>query len=193
MPKATFYNLSEEKQARILEVLKHTFQTKTIFEANVKEIVEASEIARGSFYQYFENLEEAYFTILDRETVDIHDLFMALLTEQEGDVFAALEEYGDRLAEILFVEGNYGIYKNRFLYWTPGLEEGWQAYRKSAAAGASDRDRYLYREEMQFIKAVVHNLIQRNFLERWDAQEFVRHYKQYAAWLKGGVHIDGTR
>ncbi len=49
MPKSTFYNLSDEKRERIIEVLMDTFKDKTIFDANVKEIVEKLNIARGSF------------------------------------------------------------------------------------------------------------------------------------------------
>ena len=74
MASETFYNLSEDKKERIINSLKKTFANKSIFEASVKEVVEDLNIARGSFYQYFEDLEDAYFMILDMETVDIHHL-----------------------------------------------------------------------------------------------------------------------
>lgn len=67
----------------------------------MKEIVEKSGIARGSFYQYFENLGDAYFTILEKETVDIHALFMKIFAEKNNQFILVLEEYGTQVVEIL--------------------------------------------------------------------------------------------
>ena len=64
MPKATFFNLSNEKRKKIVKVLTEEFEKKNIQEATVKEIVQKLGIARGSFYQYFETLEESYFLSL---------------------------------------------------------------------------------------------------------------------------------
>lgn len=102
MPKEVFLNLPAEKQQKILAVLETEFKTKPFQKVNVKEIVEKSGIARGSFYQYFENLEDAYFTILEKEMVDIHTLFMNIFSEKNKQLNTALEEYGIQVAEILF-------------------------------------------------------------------------------------------
>ncbi len=196
MPKETFYNLKADKQEKIIGVLKETFKNKSIFEANVKEIVEKLQIARGSFYQYFENLEDAYFMILDLETVDVHRLFMKILRENSFQLFPSLEKYGEDLSQELFLEENYSIYKNRYLYWTPDLEKGWQAYKKSQEDLKKQTDKlekdFADKEEIQFIKAVVHNLIQRTYLNGWTQKEFLEHFNQYTEWLKKGVDRDGT-
>ena len=76
IPKEVFYNLTKEKQEKIIFV--EAFEAKPFQKVNVKEIVEKAGIARSSFYQYFKNLEDAYFTILNKETVDIHKLFMKM-------------------------------------------------------------------------------------------------------------------
>jgi len=47
-------------------------------------------------------LEDAYFTILEKETVDIHALFMKFLAEKNKQLIPVLEEYGVQVAEILF-------------------------------------------------------------------------------------------
>ena len=78
MAKDTFYNLNEDKQDKIFKVLKDEFESKPYNEATVKSIVEKLSIARGSFYQYFDDLEEAYFDVLFKETTDIRTLFIAL-------------------------------------------------------------------------------------------------------------------
>lgn len=104
MPKDVFLKFPAEKQEKILAVLETEFKTKPFQKVNVKEIVENSEIAYGSFYQYFENLEDAYFTILEKETVDIHALFMKIFAEKDKQLILALEDYGIQVAEILFNE-----------------------------------------------------------------------------------------
>ena len=110
IPKEVFYNLTKEKQEKIIFVFKEAFEAKPFQKVNVKEIVEKAGIARSSFYQYFKNLEDAYFTILNKETVDIHKLFMKMF------LFEALIAHGHKIADILFDENTYMIYKNRYLY-----------------------------------------------------------------------------
>lgn len=109
MPKDTFHNLSREKKEKILDVLKAVFREKPFHEVTVKEIVEESGIARGSFYQYFDDLKEAYFEVLNSELGDIHSLFVDIFKEQNGDIRSALVEYGDSLSHILFEPKSYNI------------------------------------------------------------------------------------
>ena len=110
MPKVTFFNLSKEKRKKIIEVLTEEFEKKNIQEATVKEIVQKLGIARGSFYQYFETLEESYFYILELKTADLHKSFMNLLVKY-GDIYDVLEEYGEKIVEIIFDKSCYNLYK----------------------------------------------------------------------------------
>ena len=189
MPSETFNNLSEDKKERIINSLKNTFAKKSIFDASVKEVVEDLNIARGSFYQYFEDLEDAYFMILDRETVDIHHLFQKILKENDFDIFKSLEIYGEELQEILFEEENYSIYKNRFLHWTCQLESKWQKYKRENSTNIYE-DAFYDREIIHFVKAVVHDLIERNYIEGWTKDEFLQKFEKYIDWLKGGIKWD---
>lgn len=189
MASETFYNLSEDKKERIINSLKKTFANKSIFEASVKEVVEDLNIARGSFYQYFEDLEDAYFMILDMETVDIHRLFQNILKENDFDMFKSLDIYGRELGTILFEEENYSIYRNRFLHWTCELERKWQKY-KGNKTESLESETFYSDERIHFIKAVVHDLIQRNYIEGWSREEFLEKFENYTEWLKGGIKWD---
>lgn len=60
MPKNTFFNLSEEKRERIVEASIDEFSSNPYEVASINQIVRHSEIAKGSFYQYFENKEDLY-------------------------------------------------------------------------------------------------------------------------------------
>ena len=65
MPKDTFLNLSEDKKNKIINAAKKEFARVPIEEASIKNIVEEAEIARGSFYQYFESKEDLLKYILN--------------------------------------------------------------------------------------------------------------------------------
>ncbi|AFS77687.1 transcriptional regulator, TetR family [Gottschalkia acidurici 9a] len=60
MPKSTFFNLSEEKKERILEAAIDEFAENPYESASINKIVKNSEIAKGSFYQYFEDKKDLF-------------------------------------------------------------------------------------------------------------------------------------
>ena len=61
MPKSTYFSLSDEKRNRVYDACLNEFQTHSFHEAKIMHIVKALDIPRGSFYQYFEDLKDAYY------------------------------------------------------------------------------------------------------------------------------------
>lgn len=66
MPKSTFYNLSDEKRDRIIEASIDEFSSNPYEVSSINQIVKSANIAKGSFYQYFENKEDLYKMIIER-------------------------------------------------------------------------------------------------------------------------------
>lgn len=67
MPKDTFLNLPEDKRTLIEDVAIEEFLNYGYDNASINRIVAAASIAKGSFYQYFENKEDLFlhlFTVL---------------------------------------------------------------------------------------------------------------------------------
>ncbi|MAT98574.1 MAG: TetR family transcriptional regulator [Anaerolineaceae bacterium] len=60
MPKETFFNLPEEKRQRIIDLALAEFAENDYDTASISRIVAQAGIAKGSFYQYFENKEDLY-------------------------------------------------------------------------------------------------------------------------------------
>ena len=60
MPKATFYNIDKEKRDRIIEVIIDEFSENTYETSSINQIVKNADIAKGSFYQYFEDKLDIY-------------------------------------------------------------------------------------------------------------------------------------
>ena len=87
MPKSTFYNLNDEKREKIEKALRNEF-SKNIFEkTSISNIIEEAQIPRGSFYQYFEDKEDALQHIiksfLAKEKAEIKEL----LIKNKGNIF----------------------------------------------------------------------------------------------------------
>ena len=53
MPTQTFFDLSEEKRNRILSAARKVFAFAPYEKVTIQSIIEAADIPRGSFYQYF--------------------------------------------------------------------------------------------------------------------------------------------
>ncbi|MDF7626803.1 TetR/AcrR family transcriptional regulator [Lactobacillaceae bacterium L1_55_11] len=73
MPKQTFLNLSAHKQDNISNILFEEFSNYSLLEANVGRIVKAAGIARGSFYTYFADMDDAYLWSLKEVFGQIHE------------------------------------------------------------------------------------------------------------------------
>ncbi|MCB8977116.1 MAG: TetR/AcrR family transcriptional regulator [Ardenticatenaceae bacterium] len=64
MPKETFFNLPEEKRQRIIDLALAEFAENDYDAASISRIVAQAGIAKGSFYQYFENKEDLHAYLL---------------------------------------------------------------------------------------------------------------------------------
>ena len=65
MPKRTFFNLPIEKRETIEQRALDEFAGYGYDRSNVNRIVASSGIAKGSFYQYFDNKKDLYFHLID--------------------------------------------------------------------------------------------------------------------------------
>ena len=59
MPKDTFYHLNIQKRERIEKALEKEFSRTSFEKASISKIIKEANIPRGSFYQYFEDKEDA--------------------------------------------------------------------------------------------------------------------------------------
>ncbi|MCB0003433.1 MAG: TetR/AcrR family transcriptional regulator [Anaerolineae bacterium] len=64
MPKETFFNLPDDKRSLICDVAIEEFTEYLYDQASVNRIVAKAGIAKGSFYQYFEDKKDLYMYVL---------------------------------------------------------------------------------------------------------------------------------
>jgi AcrR family transcriptional regulator len=65
MPKQTFFNLPEEKREMVFNAAVEEFAEHGLKSASTNRIVKNSGIAKGSFYQYFEDKQDVFKHMLD--------------------------------------------------------------------------------------------------------------------------------
>lgn len=88
MPKITFLNLNVEKRDKIKKAIINEFSRHTIAKASISNIVEEAQIPRGSFYQYFEDKEDALKYIIDESIKIEKEEIKNSLKRNNGDIFA---------------------------------------------------------------------------------------------------------
>lgn len=93
MPKSTFFNLPQQKKERIIDAALDEFADKPYHQARVSNIVKKAGIAKGSFYQYFENKKEIFKYIIDiMGEKKLKYLSEVIKKQPEMDFFNFLEE-----------------------------------------------------------------------------------------------------
>ncbi len=90
MPKQTFFNLPAEKRDPFIEIAIEEFAHNDYQTASISRIVAQAGIAKGSFYQYFENKEDLYTYLLDLGARQKAQFLNADPPEAQMDIFAYL-------------------------------------------------------------------------------------------------------
>lgn len=65
IPTKTFFNLSEDKQKRIVTSALDEFAARSFEHANLSNIIKDADISRGSLYQYFKDKTDLYLHVMD--------------------------------------------------------------------------------------------------------------------------------
>lgn len=64
MPKITYFNIAKEKQLNLINVGIQLFSMHNYEDVDVKTVVESAGLPRGSFYAYFDDMEDYYTLII---------------------------------------------------------------------------------------------------------------------------------
>lgn len=91
MPTRTFLKLPKEKRIRILRAAKKEFSRVPLDKAVIANIVKEAEIPRGSFYQYFENVDDLFIYLMQYMYGIDKKKFGKYLEQTDNDVYEALK------------------------------------------------------------------------------------------------------
>lgn len=91
MPTRTFMNLPKEKRIRILKAAKKEFSRVPLEKAIIANIVKDARIPRGSFYQYFDSIEDLFVYLIDYMYGIDKRKFVRDLEATDNDFYEALK------------------------------------------------------------------------------------------------------
>lgn len=201
MPKHTFFNLPAHKREYLMEAIKQEFSRAPLYEASISNIVRLAHIPRGSFYQYFEGKEDAFYYLLNEQTKAIRKRFFSFLVSNNGDLYSTLIELFQFTLEEIARKDDIHYLKNAFIYLTHEIED---IFTK-VFSDDSNQDHYelLYQlidkeklnmeheEDLYHIIQIVTSVTLRNFVEKFahnhSIERAVGHFTKEMQLLKEGL------
>ena len=115
MPKETFLKLSKEKQQKVINAAKKEFARAPIENVSIKNIVEDADIARGSFYQYFESKEDLLIYILKENSEKLNIKLKSEVSKTNGDIFKLYIFLYDSMLEEFTGNSDQDLFKQIFI------------------------------------------------------------------------------
>ncbi|VEF46733.1 TetR family transcriptional regulator [Bacillus freudenreichii] len=199
MPKLTFYNLPDEKKEILIQALKREFSRVPLFEASISNIVKEAGIPRGSFYQYFEDKDDAYFFLLNELAEQERYNFLSILRMYDGDLFETAMEFFIRLCN---EEEHFHFLKNAFLNMTQKIESSFarrisdnsknsENFRATAALIDRSRLNISSEKELFHVLQIITSITFRNLVEVFahelSHQESLENLKMELELIKKGL------
>ncbi|MDQ0273166.1 TetR/AcrR family transcriptional regulator [Cytobacillus purgationiresistens] len=120
MPKITFFNLPKEKQDKLVFAARQEFSRVPLYQASITNIIKTAKIPRGSFYQYFEDKEDAFFFLLNERVEANKNYLFTLIKQHDGDIIQTMVDLFELI--ISEEEENLSFLKNIFLNMTHRIE-----------------------------------------------------------------------
>ena len=131
MPKETFLKLSKEKQQKVINAAKKEFARAPIENVSIKNIVEEADIARGSFYQYFESKEDLLIYILRENSEKLNTKLKDKVKETNGDIFKLYIFLYDSMIEEFTNNPDQELFKQIFINLKSSDENVFYLVRKT--------------------------------------------------------------
>ena len=114
MPTSTFFNLPEDKKNKILKAANKEFERVPIEQVSIKNIVESAEIARGSFYQYFEDKEVLFQYIMSAKMGNMQNKLIEMIEHENGNIINIFINMYEYLIKIVKIKKNNKFFKQIF-------------------------------------------------------------------------------
>lgn len=132
MAKQTFLNLPEEKKEMVLNALKKEFGRVPLKDALVSNIIIDANIPRGSFYQYFEDIDDAFYYVIGEYSKNIKKYLLDSLKRNNGDIILSYRQLYIYILDMINNEGDKEYFEKIFLnmsyevekMFTPNFNDG---------------------------------------------------------------------
>lgn len=179
MPSQTFLNLKPEKQARIYAALLTEFSAYPLAKAQVARIVKEAQIARGAFYKYFADLNDAYQTLWRRSLHQIHSQ-----EELAGQLAQTPADYTNQVRQFLTTGAQQGLRELLRLHYSTN-----EAYLGLAAVPTMGPR---FNAQTWAVMTLTHQAMKECLMEPDREDAILTRLEQALTVLMGGkVHVSG--
>ncbi len=110
MPSQTFFNLTEEKQAKVLEAAVTEFSRVPYDKASINQIIKQADISRGSFYMYFEDKDDLALYLIQRSREWLLNEIKLVLPKTHGQ----LDQIIVQMHQVLYDYYRHDTYRQFF-------------------------------------------------------------------------------
>lgn len=115
MPTLTFLNLPKEKQDTIIEASIKEFKRVLLKDASINKIIKDANIPRGSFYNYFEDINDLYIYSISKYKQRFVKIFNEALKKTNGDLVETTKAIYDKIVIDCTKTEHKQLMKNIFL------------------------------------------------------------------------------
>lgn len=112
MPKEMFYKIPIEKQEMFINAAIDEFTSKSIENASVNSIIKKANISRGSFYNYFEDIEELFNFIFEKVRKERFIFANEIIKECNRDYFIFIKKLFAYDFDSYKSKGRYSLFRN---------------------------------------------------------------------------------
>ena len=116
MPKEMFNKISKVKQEIFLNAAIDEFTTKSFENASVNSIVKKAKISRGSFYNYFDDIEELFNFVFEKVKNERFVYANEILNECNKDYFIFIKKLFAFDYDSFQSKGRYSLFRNFIHY-----------------------------------------------------------------------------
>jgi len=208
MPKKTFFNLPEEKRALICEVGIVEFARYSYNAASINRIVANAGIAKGSFYQYFEDKRDLFMYLMELVSLEKANYIAPVITNTEQlDIYSLLRElyisgisfaeehpeYAE-IANRLLLDRDEAIYKELSASSMPAANEFFETLLENAVERGevrADLDLRMFAYLIASMNAIVVEYCAANNARSID-REIMAGIDQFIEFLKNGMGVRET-
>ncbi|MGY3766671.1 TetR/AcrR family transcriptional regulator [Vagococcus vulneris] len=197
MPKETFRNLPQEKKEWMDDILLNRFYQQPISQIKVAQIVDDMAMSRGSFYKYFEDLEDAHLYIIQKYATVFHVDIQRFIKRYKSDFFFGIQQYlvwcvhQDKESSywkaiylLTRTSSQYAFKRMPFSKSTKMIEH-WQAIldlNQFNITSAKESISFLY-----FTMELTITSLSDYIINNWSPEELIKDFQYKTKWLSYGL------
>lgn len=204
MPTKQFFNLAEEKRNILLQATIDELNRVSISDFSINQVVKNAGIARGSFYIYFENVQDIIEYVMKEYKNKLSENMILTLKKNDGDIFETYKEIFMWIIDFIGSEENTIMKQNIMKYLVNNLdnssvnkcrEEGKEFITelnknidKELLNISDDKEIYLV---LDILNSISKNSIEEIVILKEDKNNIVKRYIDKIELLKKGLKSRG--